>query len=238
MPKYDSLPERLAIHRQDYRISIVGAGGKSTLLSLLGRVYRERGEKVVLTTTTHIRRPEQTPELRVLVDSTLDELQAAVNGQTALLMVGSAAPDGKLAAPAPKLLEWLAKQPLRLLIEADGAHQFPIKLPAAHEPVILPQTQRVIAVAGLSALGHPLGQVCHRAELARELLDCPLEQPLTPAMLAVLLQHGYGTYEPVWLLNQADTPALRFQAREVARQLCSNGRPQRLLATALLQEDN
>lgn len=47
-----------------------------------------------------------------------------------------------------------------VLLEADGAKRMPCKVPAAHEPVLLPESDIVLTVAGLSALGRPLREVC------------------------------------------------------------------------------
>ena len=38
-----------------------------------------------------------------------------------------------------------------ILIEADGARMMPCKVPAAYEPVILPETDTVLGVLGLDA---------------------------------------------------------------------------------------
>lgn len=80
-------------------------------------------------------------------------------------------PGGKLTAPPQAQLErWMTLADI-VLIEADGAKRMPCKAPAAHEPVLLPQCDTVLAVAGLSALRHPLrgglfpGRACRRAAL-------------------------------------------------------------------------
>ena len=87
-------------------------------------------------------------------------------------VAGTAAHGGKLTAPPQAQLErWMTLADI-VLIEADGAKRMPCKAPAAHEPVLLPQCDTVLAVAGLSALRHPLREVCFRAELAAELLLC------------------------------------------------------------------
>ena len=38
-----------------------------------------------------------------------------------------------------------------VLIEADGSKRLPCKVPADHEPVLLPESDIVVAVLGLSA---------------------------------------------------------------------------------------
>lgn len=79
-----------------------------------------------------------------------------------------------------------------VLIEADGAKRMPCKAPAAHEPVLLPQCDTVLAVAGLSALGIRSGAACFRAELAAELLCVPQDAQLTPELRANLLASEAG----------------------------------------------
>lgn len=109
-----------------------------------------------------------------------------------------------------------------VLIEADGAKRMPCKAPAAHEPVLLPQCDTVLAVAGLSALRHPLREVCFRAELAAELLCVPQDAQLTPELLANLLASEAGGRKAVGnrsfyvVLNQVDTKEQAALARQVA----------------------
>lgn len=109
-----------------------------------------------------------------------------------------------------------------VLIEADGAKRMPCKAPAAHEPVLLPRCDTVLAVAGLSALRHPLREVCFRAELAAELLCVPQDAQLTPELLAKLLASEAGGRKAVGdrsfyvVLNQVDTKEQAALARQVA----------------------
>ena len=89
----------------------------------------------------------------------------------------------------------------------------PCKVPAAHEPVLLPESDIVLAVAGLSALGRPLREVCFRLEQACALLGAAPETLLIPELLARLLASEQGGRKQVGncrfsvVLNQADDPA-------------------------------
>ena len=82
---------------------------------------------------------------------------------------------GKLASFQKEFLEEVSREPVLLLLEADGAKRMPCKVPAAHEPVLLPESDIVLAVAGLSALGRPLREVCFRLEQACALLGAAPE---------------------------------------------------------------
>ena len=62
-------------------------------------------------------------------------------------------------------IDWM-RQAMKLsdlvLIEADGSKCLPCKVPADHEPVLLPESDIVVAVLGLSALGRSLKECCFR----------------------------------------------------------------------------
>ena len=114
--------------------------------------------------------------------------------------------------PPEQLPCWMAQADM-VLLEADGAKRMPCKVPAAHEPVLLPESDIVLAVAGLSALGRPLREVCFRLEQACALLGAAPETLLTPELLARLLASEQGGRNLVGnrrfsvVLNQADDPA-------------------------------
>ena len=190
--------------------ALIGGGGKTTLMCTLAEELRRRGT-VVVTTSTHIQRPEQYP---VLLSGGAAAVSAALAAHGAVCVAGETA-EGKLTAPDPVLLEYALRRADAVFLEADGAKHFPCKAPAEHEPVLLPECDIVLAVAGLSALGKPLAQCCFRLEQACALLGVPPETPLTPPLLAKLLASEAGGRKGVaerrfWaVLNQADDAARR-----------------------------
>ena len=60
---------------------------------------------------------------------------------------------GKLASFQKEFLEEVSREPVLLLLEADGAKHFPVKAPAEHEPVICEKTGIVLNVYGMRAIG-------------------------------------------------------------------------------------
>ena len=150
-------------------VSLVGGGGKTTLLYAMASHCAQKGWRVLVSTTTHILRPENW--LWAKTDAEIQKLWA----RGSYAVVGSPAPKGKLTAPPEAdLAHWMA-QADAVFLEADGAKHFPCKAPAEQEPVLLPQSDIVLAVAGLSALGHPLKECCFRLEQACMLLGVPPE---------------------------------------------------------------
>ena len=197
-------------------VSLVGGGGKTTLLYNLAAHCARKGWRVLAATTTHIQQPPGGVWART--DAELFRLWE----RGSYAVAGTPAPGGKLTAPPQEQLErWMALADI-VLIEADGAKRLPCKVPAAHEPVLLPQCDIVLAVAGLSALRQPLEKVCFRAELAQQLLNVPSNTALTPALLAKLLASENGGRKAVGarrfyaVLNQADTEERTALARQTA----------------------
>ena len=189
-------------------VSLVGGGGKTTLLYAFARHCAAKGWRVLVSTTTHIRQPG---ENYAADEAALASLWAA--GQYAV--AGVPTEQGKLTALPPEQLTcWMAQADM-VLLEADGAKRLPCKAPAAHEPVLLPESDVVLAVAGLSALGRPLREVCFRLDEACALLHTAPAAPLTPELLAALLASEAGGRKLVGerafyaVLNQADDPARR-----------------------------
>ena len=129
-----------------------------------------------------------------------------------------------------------------MLIEADGAKRMPLKVPADHEPVILPQTTHVLSVYGLDAVGRPLEEVCFRQKEAEALLEKKGTEQVTPgdiAFLAVSEQGGRkgcpskASYTVI--LNKADTPDRRETALAICGLLKVKG-VDRVLVTSCLEE--
>ena len=207
-------------------LSIIGAGGKTTALLALARVLA--GQRVLLTTSTHIY-PVAPPQSRaLLIDPDADELLDALR-IPGIVCAGTDAGAGKLGALAPDLFRRAVQATDITLCEADGAHHLPLKLHRADEPVVPLDSARCVVVAGLSAWGRPVGEAVHRFALhpdwvrdsarlvgADEILYCVREA----ADRSRLPRERVRV-----VLNQADTPALRAQAAPLTRLLSREGLP-------------
>lgn len=185
-------------------LSLVGAGGKTTLAFTLAHELSEGGFRVAVTTTTHIFYPDAAQSRHVVTDGNQAAIAEAL-GEAGLVTVGVPAADGKLSAPTGAELCYLREAADILIIEADGSRRFPVKVPREGEPVLWAGTDAVAAVCGLRCLGKPVERICHRQELAQRLLGVEADHCLTPADAAALLYRSYGEYAPAaYVLNQAD----------------------------------
>ena len=206
-----------------HTICLVGGGGKTTVMYELAAVWAACGRKVLVLTSTHILCP---------ADGSFAADGAAVHnlwqhGRYAVIGTPELA-TGKLTAPPPGLYNKLQLQADVILCEADGSRHLPCKAPAAHEPVLLPDCDMVLAVAGMDALGRPLAQACQRAQLAAVLLDCRAEKIIDAQMLASLLLSEQGARKNVGarayyiVLNKCDL-LKAAQQEEIRRLLVSAG---------------
>ena len=175
-----------------HNICLVGGGGKTTVIYELAAMWAACGRRVLVLTSTHILQP---------ADGSFAADAAAVHSlwqQERYAVIGTPEPaTGKLKAPPQSLYEELRTQADVILCEADGSRHHPCKVPAAHEPVLLPDSDIVLAVAGMDALGRPLAQACQRSQLAAELLGCSLDSVVDAQMLASLLLSEQGTRQNV-----------------------------------------
>ena len=119
-------------------------------------------------------------------------------------------------------MRFLCAEASAVFIEADGARRLPIKYPAPWEPVIRKETTHTVVVAGLSALGQNPETIVHRYALGQDVLDLSGDA-LTERQAAELLWEGYRRFDPVFLLNQADTPELAERGERICEMLRALG---------------
>ena len=206
-----------------HNICLVGGGGKTTVMYELAAAWAACGRKVLVLTSTHILCP---------ADGSFAADAAAVHNlwqQRRYAVIGT--PElstGKLTAPPQDLYEALHLQADVILCEADGSRHHPCKVPAEYEPVLLPDSDIVLAVAGMDALGHSLAQACQRLQPAAALLGCSLDSVIDAQMLAALLlseqgaRKNVGTRTYYIVLNKCDL-LKAVQQEEMLRLLVGEG---------------
>lgn len=229
--KADSLRQALNLEDDSLRgrrpvVSAVGAGGKTTMLHRLAEEYVQAGIPAVVTTTTHIMK-EDSPWF--LSDVSAEQIKGAL-GRFGQVWIGTSVPGGKLGILPETLLNEIAGWDVPLLIEADGARRMPLKVPADHEPVILPCTTHVLSVYGLDSVGKKIEDTVFRPELAEILLEKKRTDRVAPEDIALLAaselagRKGCAAgMEYTVVLNKADHEGLMETALEICRALRSGG---------------
>ena len=159
-----------------YIITAVGAGGKTTYLKCRAQEYLRQGKRAAMTTTTHIWAPRvRFPE----TENAFTENISSENASTENASPGNAfsektppGPDyfgrqeasGKLAPLDEETFARICREYDVVLVEGDGSHCMPVKIPGKNEPVIPPDTDEIVVVMGAHAIGRRLDVVCHRYE--------------------------------------------------------------------------
>jgi probable selenium-dependent hydroxylase accessory protein YqeC len=211
-------------------VSLVGAGGKTTLLYRLASLAHAAGRRVLVTTTTHMGAPPEDvgPVLYAEADDPSPRVRAALLRHGRATLLGERVREDKVTGIPPGSVDALAGLADLVLVEADGARRRSLKLPAGHEPVVPRSTGLVVVVAGLDVLGQPLDEAhVHRLErVAAAAAQAPGsligEETIARALAA---PDGYLSRLPAGaraavFLNKAEDTASRAAAERIARRLC------------------
>jgi probable selenium-dependent hydroxylase accessory protein YqeC len=172
-------------------VSIVGAGGKTTILQVLGRELASTGAGVILTTTTKMATNQITGPVCWSGDPF--RIEESLHPGTPLFVLRESIP-GKVTGFRPEAIDHLFTSSCadHIIVEADGARSMLIKAPADNEPVIPTASTTIIVVVGADALGQPLGTVAHRVDRIATLTGLTKDDVLTPERAATVLLHPNG----------------------------------------------
>ena len=165
-------------------ITFLGGGGKTSLMNTLGKEFASHGYPTLLTTTTHIMKPDFLSDESYIENEDLGQLANIFTNlkKNTLPLAALGIPEKvvnsniKWRSPSSDFCKKIAefskkfstKNPykfLKILCEGDGSKRLPIKLPMDGEPVFFPKTDTVIGVIGLSCLGKPIKETLFRYEL-------------------------------------------------------------------------
>jgi probable selenium-dependent hydroxylase accessory protein YqeC len=219
-------------------VTLVGAGGKTTLMFALARQLAALEGPVLTTTTTKIEPPSQAQSAHLFeaqhAQALLRHLEGLENVPAHLTVLSPVRqhPEKRTGLSPPDIDALAASRWFRwIIVEGDGAARKPLKAPAEHEPVIPPSCRQVIVVAGLDGLGQPLTEkAVHRAERFAALSGLNLGEAVTAEALAKVVNHPYGGRKGVapgarltLLLNKADRSVWQSAADSVHRYLMNNG---------------
>ena len=165
-------------------LTFTGGGGKTSLMNTLGIEFAKQRIPTLLTTTTHIMKPDFLSDESYIENEDLGQLANIFTNlkKNTLPLAALGIPEKvvnsniKWRSPSSDFCEKIAefskkfstKNPykfLKILCEGDGSKRLPIKLPKDGEPVFFPKTDTVIGVIGLSCLGKPIKETLFRYEL-------------------------------------------------------------------------
>lgn len=207
-------------------ISIVGAGGKTTTMYYLADKFVNEGKKVIITTSTHIRKPIDR-KVFLVNDISITEFENSLkllleNNQS--IVVGNDE-NTKLSSPKEELFDIMKKYADVVLVEADGAKMLPLKVPREYEPNIPKLTDIVIIVVGLDCLFKKANEVCCRYDIAKALYNWESEHCITEEdIINIMSDRRAGlknteNLKKILVLNKADNDLLKERANYIRDRL-------------------
>ena len=177
-------------------VSIMGAGGKSTLMNRLADELIVLGYTVVLSSTTNYHRPQTLQSEQILLTGEVPEwpekLAALARRWNRLVVLhhelGHAMVKGIDVAAVRTIHEQIPDA--IVIVKTDGARKRWFKAPNQSEPVVPPWSQLCITVVNCEILGQPLTEaLVHRPERVAELTGLHVGDPITPRAVGTVLTH-------------------------------------------------
>jgi probable selenium-dependent hydroxylase accessory protein YqeC len=233
-----SLVESLGLKPREV-ISLVGAGGKTTLMFRLAGELLLTGEKVVTTTTTKILEPTSEETAFLFVHSDEEDLkQFALRGihqYHHITIARERIESRKLKGVSSSLVNelWGFHEIDKMIVEADGAAGRPVKAPREREPVIPSSTTLVVAILGVDGVGMELNdENMFQAERISKITGIPIGDKLTDEAMAVLMTHPEGISKGaplssriVAFINKVDIPNGMMMGKRVAQKVLERKHP-------------
>jgi probable selenium-dependent hydroxylase accessory protein YqeC len=233
------LTEALGIRPREV-ISLVGAGGKTTLMFRIAKELALSGKKVVTTTTTKILEPTTGETSFLFVDPDEEKIKTFVRGHLVpyrpLTIATERLGSGKLRGVSPNLVDelWGSYNIEAIIIEADGAAGRPLKAPREWEPVIPSSTTLVVAILGVDGMEAMLNEeYVFQPERVSKLTGIPMGKKITEEAMAILMTHSEGIFKGtptssrvVAFLNKVDIPNGVAKAKRIAQKILEKKHPQ------------
>ncbi len=233
------LVEALGIKPREV-ISLVGAGGKTTLMFCIAKELVRNGKKVMVTTTTKILEPTTEETGFLFIDSDEEKIKDFVerhlNRYHPITIARERLGSGKLKGVPPNLVDelWGSHDIDTIIIEADGAAGRPVKAPREWEPVIPSSTTLVVAILGIDGAEVKLNEDnVFQSERVSKLTGISMGERLTEEAMATLMTHSEGIFKGtpsssrvVAFLNKVDIPNGVAKAESIARKILEKGHPQ------------
>ncbi len=232
------LAEALGLKEREV-ISLVGAGGKTTLMFRLAKEMFLSGKRVVTTTTTKILEPKSEETNLLFVDPDERKIEDFISGYldqyghvtVARERLGSGKLNGVSAGLVNKL--WNLQKIDAIIVESDGAAGRPVKAPRNWEPVIPSATTLVVAILGVDGVEKELNEEnVFQPDLVSKITGIAIGERLTHEAMAILVVHPKGIFKGtptssrvVAFLNKVDIPKGLAKGRGVAKRIIEKKHP-------------
>lgn len=174
-------------------VSIVGAGGKSTLMYSLAEELRGES-RVIVTTTTKIFMPERGQYDYIFIGE--DGSKQFDKGNGVYVRGKAVSEENKVIGLDENILEREIPFFDYILIEADGSKRKPIKGWKDTEPVVISKTEKTIGVLNIEVIGKEINEDnVHRVEKFIDITNSRENELITVDHLTSLIFHHKGLFK-------------------------------------------
>ena len=200
-------------------VSVVGSGGKTTLIDVLAKELAGRC-RVCVAATTKMKYPGEGLGPLVLKESLAAAKPPKAPG--IYYIADELTGTGKMHGFSQELADWALKHTDILLIEADGSHKLPLKGWSDDEPVVIKETQITIGIMPVYLLGEKIGEKnIHRFPIFSELTgaregDVLTREHLIRAIISPKGLFGKAQGEKVLFFSQVSDEAMEDEANAIA----------------------
>lgn len=204
-------------------VSIVGAGGKSSLMYTLAEELRQ-DNKVLVTTTTKIYNPEREQYDYIKLGNENFRISNQSLNKGIYVYGSSVNEEGKLIGLSVETLLRQCPYFDYILIEADGSKGKQIKGWNDTEPVICSASKKTIGVISIEAIGQEVNEKnVHRVEKYIKLTNSKKNEIITIENIISLIFHPKGLFknskgEKIIFINKVESE----EQMELARKLLYN----------------
>ncbi len=220
-------------------VSLVGAGGKSSLMYSLALELVYAGKRVLTTTTTKIFMPSSAESPVTILSKIPEEIVEKAEillGENSHLTVASEylQIQDKLNGLEPSVIEYILHADLFdfIIIEADGADRKPLKACAPHEPVVPLFSDCIVALVGLDVVARPLTEEwVFRPTIFSRITGLELMQNVTESSIVSAMLHDMSSITAtgkecmkIAFLNKADNLKALKVGERIAALFEQNGR--------------
>lgn len=175
-------------------VSVVGAGGKTSYIKQMAKQYAAKGYKVFVTTST-----KMYVEKNMVLSGNVEEILTHLE-EYGTVMAGLPIFDEymeetdkrqKFQSLPGETFQIICSHADVVLVEADGSKHLPLKYPNDGEPVIYEDTDEIVIVCGMHALGKTVKEAVHRYTLACAQLDLLPETIVDAKIIQTLVRKAY-----------------------------------------------
>jgi probable selenium-dependent hydroxylase accessory protein YqeC len=215
-------------------ISIVGAGGKTTLMYYLGKELKENG-KVLMSTTTKILPPEkEEADFFVIGKEEYLNIKNSNNLGSYVYSYGKSK-EGKLLGIKEEEISYIKEDFNYIILEADGSKCKPLKGWNDTEPVIYKQTDITIGILNIKVLEEKITEeLVHRLEEFKKLTKGIKENRITNNHLIRIIFDEKGLFKNskgkrILFINKVEDPKDKELLKSLIKDIEEENKKNRLL---------